>query len=359
LDSGLLSKWAFRCSWIQKMSSTLTKSLTSLKYPNTTMFLKDQMPSSPTAAAANYEDPGASPEQQQAEQERQQEYERQLAAEADQQAAAEAQAAAYANDQQHAPQQYGQGNAYGQQPYESAYANPVIPSGATAPPMRSSYGGPGGRGGAPPSSQPISSYSSTTTTTTSYSSAAGARRNPATSMDLSIFRTPRGILRLVVWTFALMTFAIMSSQAGYSSVSELQFVMAMAIMCWLWETWVIGTYIFQYKVNNYPYVSFQPMLELIMDVIWFVLVFISFCVGANKCQESVPGGHLCSNAPNAQGALAMDFFTAFALGPSIYFSILARRDGQWQSSKSTSTNISVNVTVIPGQAGPGGQGQIV
>jgi len=132
-----------------------------------------------------------------------------------------------------------------------------------------------------------------------------------------VLTSPDGILRLVEWLFALISFATMASATGYSSFyssfSQFQFLVAAGVITWIWTMAMLTFYIFDLASKN-------PVLYLVELAGDFVLVVFEFAAGVASAAEcNTHNGLLCDGVGDAKAAIAFAFLTFFALLGSMFF----------------------------------------
>jgi len=128
-----------------------------------------------------------------------------------------------------------------------------------------------------------------------------------------VLTSPDGILRLVEWLFALISFATMASATGYSSFSQFQFLVAAGVITWIWTMAMLTFYIFDLASKN-------PVLYLVELAGDFVLVVFEFAAGVASAAEcNTRNGLLCDGVGDAKAAIAFAFLTFFVLLGSMFF----------------------------------------
>jgi len=138
-----------------------------------------------------------------------------------------------------------------------------------------------------------------------------------------VLTSPDGILRLVEWLFALISFATMASASGYSSFSQFQFLVAAGVITWIWTMAMLTYYIFDLASKN----AILHLVELAGDFVVVVFEFAAGVAAAAECNThpcSITGvpvcdSLLCDGVGDAKAGIAFAFLTFFALLGSMFF----------------------------------------
>jgi len=195
--------------------------------------------------------------------------------------------------------------AYGQQPAAYGYAQPAAaygqadPNAATAQP-----------GAQPVAAQPV-------------------QKPPAEpekrvgGVNVGIFMTVRGAVRLVELLWSIIMFGAMADQQGFDSFSQFQFVVAAGVLTFVYLLFVITVHLASLE-ERIP--SFNLVI-LVNDCFWCFMCFIAGCVAAAECDKTVDifqaSVKVCQfGAGKAKAGIAFAFLTAFTFPISIYYSYL-------------------------------------
>jgi len=162
-----------------------------------------------------------------------------------------------------------------------------------------------------------------------YSTAQQSSGDVATGCSGASFRrvltSPDGILRLVEWLFAVISFGAMADYTYFSSISQFQFAVAAGVLLWLWTMVQLTFYIFDLAGKN-------PMLHIVEfagDAVLTIFEFAAGCAVAAKCNQKMFGGSsLCSSLHKPQASAAFAFLAFFALLGSLFFDFK-----KWRGSK--------------------------
>jgi hypothetical protein len=126
---------------------------------------------------------------------------------------------------------------------------------------------------------------------------------------VAAFKTPKGILRIIVFFTSLIAFACMANAPFYDWHSSFEFLLAANVLTWLYTLFIIIAYVFRRQIETKC--GYMPMVELVCDGIFFVFTFIAACTSAAKCDGVYSS--LCSHYGEAPAAIAFSFLTSFAL----------------------------------------------
>jgi len=161
-----------------------------------------------------------------------------------------------------------------------------------------------------------------------YSTAQQSSNDAATGCNGASFRrvltSPDGILRMVEWLFAVISFGAMADQTGYSSFSQFQFAVAAGVLLWIWTMVQLTFYIFDLAGKN-------PMLHLVEFAGDAVLAIFEFAAGiavAAKCNQTIGSHAGCTGVHKPQASAAFAFLAFFALLGSLFFDFK-----KWRGSK--------------------------
>jgi hypothetical protein len=157
----------------------------------------------------------------------------------------------------------------------------------------------------------------------------GAAHGDATSSPIGWLKTPRGILRLVEFLFAIISFGAMSDASMYDHESSFKFLVAVGVMIFIYTIVLIVTYIFEPKVT--ALCVYQPVIELGLDGIFCVLLLAAGAAAAAKCNEknSDTGYSICNlpddfygkhNKDNIKASIVFTFFNLICFAASTFFS---------------------------------------
>lgn len=149
-----------------------------------------------------------------------------------------------------------------------------------------------------------------------------------------MFTSPPGILRVVEWFCALITFATIVDaspkvgSASYSDYSEWEYAVAIGILVWLYSMVMMVAMLF----DLYAMVAPLGLIELACDAVFAFLMFVAGIAAAARCNTDVGGAGVLKycdddafgSKPRAGAAFA--FLTSFALMGSAFFSFQAYRN---------------------------------
>ena len=128
---------------------------------------------------------------------------------------------------------------------------------------------------------------------------------------------PKGILRIVIWFFSLLAFAIMSSFPYYESAGPFKFVIAANVLAWVYSLVLIFLYLFRKKVDT---VCIElPVVEFVLDAILMVLTLIAGITAAAQCGKTYYKA-ACDAETTSKGGIAFSFLTSFLFMAAVFLS---------------------------------------
>jgi len=144
-----------------------------------------------------------------------------------------------------------------------------------------------------------------------------------------VVTSPDGILRLLEWLLAVISFGAMSNTSFYSQQSSFQFLVAAGVLAWLWTMFMLFTYIFDIHSSK----PIFNLVEFLGDLLWAFFEFVAGIAAAAQCNKTIPtttisycDGSAYGSKPKAAAAFA--FLCCFTLLGSAFFSFK-----KWRSSK--------------------------
>ncbi len=136
---------------------------------------------------------------------------------------------------------------------------------------------------------------------------------------MNAIKSPKGIVRLVLWFFSLLAFSIMASFKYYKGSGPWEFVVAANVLAWLCSTAFIAIYYFRDRVDRIDFCANFPIIEFALDGVLFLLTFVAACTAASKCAAS-GWNLLCDDDTHSKGGIAFSFLTAFTYVGAIFLS---------------------------------------
>lgn len=164
--------------------------------------------------------------------------------------------------------------------------------------------------------------------------------------SFAAFGTPRGILRLVEIVFAIIAFATMADENGFSAFSQFSYLVAANVIAFVWAFFIVLVYIFQDKVDNAC--LYTPIVELVTDGIVTLLVFAAGCAAATKCNDKIDlgpfGGSttICKESGHVTASVVFTFFTFLLFAVSTF---LSYRSNVAEEKKPNTTTAAPQTTV--------------
>eukprot|EP00045_Choanoeca_perplexa_P002064 m.22889 g.22889 ORF g.22889 m.22889 type:complete len:183 (-) comp11302_c0_seq5:789-1337(-) len=148
--------------------------------------------------------------------------------------------------------------------------------------------------------------------------------------DLSVFRTPNGIIQVVIWFICLIGFAVLASWGcsvsgtsfDYSDVDGGSFLLAMLVVAWLVSFALAVVYLLAFeKLAQLPFSWW--LLVASFSASWSLMSIIASSVVAKELDDfdDRNGGRVCKVGA-LRFATAMGFFSTFSLAAAAVFAFL-------------------------------------
>eukprot|EP00898_Chlorokybus_atmophyticus_P007748 jgi/Chlat1/7975/Chrsp69S07400 len=138
-------------------------------------------------------------------------------------------------------------------------------------------------------------------------------------------KTPRFILLILEWVFALISFAVMGHYLFDDRRSSFAYLTAICVIVWL--------FVMVYMVILCCGRALPPLIEAAIFLLLAILVFIAFLVVAVKCNKSETfvigtttiSRKVCEGESQPKAAAAFAFFTGLLLSASSVLACIAFR----------------------------------
>ena len=115
--------------------------------------------------------------------------------------------------------------------------------------------------------------------------------------------------------FAIIMFAAMADQQGYSSVSEMQYLVAMGVITWLYIWFIIIAHIMDLHSRTVlsSGVNWLILGEFVSDCVLALLDIIAGIAVAAYCNKTVSGTNItyCQYVDKPKAATACSFFVCW------------------------------------------------
>lgn len=142
-------------------------------------------------------------------------------------------------------------------------------------------------------------------------------------------KTPTGILRIVEFLFAIISFATMADVSGFDEYSQFKYLVAIGVIVFLYTLTLVVVYIFRSAIERKC--LYLPVIELAMDGIFVVLLLAAGAAAASRLSETLDGtegqnildGASSRNKSNLQASVVFTFFNMICFMVSAFFSYRA------------------------------------
>jgi hypothetical protein len=103
--------------------------------------------------------------------------------------------------------------------------------------------------------------------------------------SFAVFKTPRGVFRLLELLFAIISFGAMADVSMFDREDDYRFLVGMGVLAFMYAFIISLIYIFQQRVDNCC--LWTPVFELCADGLLTILLFAAFVASAVKCNKNL------------------------------------------------------------------------